>query len=46
MDLSRVRFTEKDVQDFMDRLDIDAILKNIDEMPSDDDYESSFSHLY
>ena len=44
MDLSKVHFTEKDFQDFMDSLDIEAILKNIDKMPNDDDYESSFSH--
>lgn len=44
MDLSRVHFTEEDVQDFMDTLNIDTVLKNIDKMPSDEDYESSFSH--
>lgn len=44
MDLSKVQFTEKDIQDYMDSLDVDAILKNIDKMPSDSDYESSFSH--
>lgn len=44
MDLSKVNFTKEDVQDFMDSLDIDTILKNIDRIPSDDNYESSFSH--
>lgn len=37
MDLRNVHFSEKDVQDFMNELDIDAILKNIDEMPNDND---------
>lgn len=44
MDLSKVHFTEKDVQNFMDSLDIDTVLKNIDKMSSDENYESSFSH--
>ena len=30
MDLSKVHFTEKDVEDFMYSLDIEAILKYID----------------
>lgn len=44
MDLSDVHFTAKDVKDFFDELDIDAIIKNISMMPSDDETESSFSH--
>lgn len=44
MDLSDVNFTEKDVREFMDNLDVDAILYNIDHMSSDDQYKSSFSH--
>ena len=35
MDLSDVHFTKQDVQEFMDSLDIDAILYNISMMPLD-----------
>lgn len=35
MDLSDVHFTKQDVQEFMDSLDIDAILYNISMMPPD-----------
>ena len=44
MDLSKESFTEKDVRDFVDSLNIEIILKNVDKMPSDADYESSFLH--
>lgn len=46
MDLSKINFTQDDVREFMDSLDIDAILENIDHMPSDDQYESSFLHNF
>lgn len=44
MSLNDIDFTEKDVEDFMNSINVDALLKNIDEMPNDDNYESSFSH--
>ena len=37
MDLSDVHFTKQDVQEFMDSLDIDAILFNLSLMPPDSD---------
>lgn len=41
MDLSQVHFTKKDVEEFMDSLNIDAILKIIDQMPEDDNGKSN-----
>ncbi|MBD5430734.1 hypothetical protein [Lactobacillus sp.] len=44
MNLNDINFTEKDVQDFMEELDIDAILENINNMPADNESEFSYSH--
>lgn len=41
MDLSQVHFTKKYVEEFMDSLNIDAILKIIDQMPEDDNGKSN-----
>ena len=44
MNLNDISFTEKDVQDFMEELDIDAILENINNMPVEN--ESKFSYYF
>lgn len=44
MNLNEINFTKKDVEDFMEKLNVKAVLENIDKMSANSESNFSFSH--